>query len=114
MERNPEVPTSTRDEALFIPAAMHEESRGAPRNAKGDLTSLRRHERSPRSTRNSGGTLSIPPQLHTIYEIIPCTLEEALLCCSVSKEIPRFPWNMKGFLKRFTQLQQFPEILVLT
>ena len=26
MERNPEVPTSTRDEALFIPAVMREES----------------------------------------------------------------------------------------
>jgi len=39
MERNPEVPTSTRDEALIIPAVIHEESRGAPCKAKGDLTS---------------------------------------------------------------------------
>ena len=44
MERNPEVPTSTRDEALFIPAVKCEESRGAPQNVKGDLTSLRRYE----------------------------------------------------------------------
>ena len=44
MERNPEVPISTQDEALFIPAAMCEQSQGAPPNAKGDLTSLRRHE----------------------------------------------------------------------
>ena len=47
MERNTEVPASTQDEDLFIPAAMCEESRGAPRNAKGDLTSLRRQERVP-------------------------------------------------------------------
>ena len=38
MERNPEVPASTRDEALFILAALCEESRGVPHNAKGDLT----------------------------------------------------------------------------
>ena len=56
MERKPEIPASNRDESLFIPAAMHEESRGAPRSDKGDLTSLRRHERSPRSKRNSRGT----------------------------------------------------------
>ena len=34
MEMNPEVPASTRDEALFIPAVMREESRGAPHNAR--------------------------------------------------------------------------------
>ena len=45
MERNPEVPASTGDEALFIPAAMLKESRGAPCNAQGHLTSMRRHER---------------------------------------------------------------------
>ena len=44
MERNPEVPATIGDEALFIPAVMHEQSRGAPPNTKGDLTSLRRHE----------------------------------------------------------------------
>ena len=47
MERNPEVPASTRDEALFIPAAICEESRVAPYNTEEDLTSLRRHERVP-------------------------------------------------------------------
>ena len=47
MERNPEVHASTRDEALFIPSAMQEESRGAPHNSKADLTSLRKHERVP-------------------------------------------------------------------
>ena len=47
MERNPEVPASTRDEALFIRAALCEESRGVPHNAKGDLTSLKGHERVP-------------------------------------------------------------------
>ena len=51
MDRNPEVPASNQDEALFLSAAMCEESRGAPQNANGDLTSLRRHEQSPRSTR---------------------------------------------------------------
>ena len=47
MEWNPEVPESTLDEALFILQVMHEEFRGAPRNAKGDLTSLRRQELVP-------------------------------------------------------------------
>ena len=89
MERNTEVPASTRDEALFIPVAIREESRGAPPKAKGDLTSLRRHEQSLRLTHNLRGTLSFPPQLHANYEILPFTLEEALLCCSVSKKCPR-------------------------
>ena len=47
MERNPEVPTSTRDEALFSPAVMCEKFQGAPRHATEDLNSLRRHERVP-------------------------------------------------------------------
>ena len=47
MERNPDFPTSTRDEVLFIPVAIHEESQSAPSNVKGDLTSLRRHEQVP-------------------------------------------------------------------
>ena len=93
MERKPEVPASTRDEALFIPAVIREESRGDPRNDKGDLTSLRRHGQSPRSTRNSRGTLSFPPQLQANYKIIPFMLEEAILCCSLSKERQRLPWN---------------------
>ena len=112
MERKPEVPASTRDEALFIRAAMREESQGAPRNDKGDLTSLRRHERSPRVTRNSRGTLRFPPQLKANYEILPCTLEEALLCCSVSKGRQRFPWNSKGSSLCFRKLQKFQEIPV--
>ena len=32
MERNPDFPTSTRDEVLFIPVAMHEESQEIPRS----------------------------------------------------------------------------------
>ena len=44
MEGNAEFSPSTRDEALFFSAGMCEESRGAPRNAKGDLISLWRHE----------------------------------------------------------------------
>ena len=88
MERNPEVPTSTRDEAAFIPAAMFEESLGDPLNAKGDLTFLRRNERVPQVTRNSRGMLSFPPQLHANHEILPCMLEEALIRFSLSKESP--------------------------
>ena len=44
MERNPEVPASTQDDALFIPAVMREQILGAPPDAKGVLTSLRRCE----------------------------------------------------------------------
>ena len=47
MERNPEVPATNRDEALFIPAVKGEESQGAPHNSKADLTSLRKHEQVP-------------------------------------------------------------------
>ena len=111
MERKPEVLASTRDEALFIPAAMCEESRGAPQNNRGHLTTLKRHERSPMSTRNSRGTLHFPPQLKANDEILPCTLEEALLCCSVSKESPRFLWNSKGSSTFFTKLQKFKRYL---
>ena len=113
MERYPEVPTSTRDEALFILAVMQEESRGAPCNDKGALTSLRRHERSPKSTGSSSETLSFPRQLQANYKILPCTLEEALLLCSASKESPSFPWNSKGSLTRLTK-QKFPEIAIPT
>ena len=38
------LPPLPGDEALFIPVRMCKESRGAPRNAKGHLISLRRHE----------------------------------------------------------------------
>ena len=114
MERKPEVPASTRYEALFIPAVIREESQGAPRNDKGDLTSPRRHEWSPRSTSNSRGTLRFPPQLKANYEILPCRREEALLRCSVSKESPGFPWNLKGSSTCFTKLQKFQEIPVPT
>ena len=91
-----EVPASTRDEALFIPVAIREESRGAPRNDKGDLTTLRRHERSPRATHNLRGTLGFPPKLKVNYEILPCMLEEGLLSCSVSKERQRLLGTRKG------------------
>ena len=87
---------------------MREESQGGPHNAKGDLNSLRKHEQSPRSTGNSKGTLSFPPQLHANDEIQACLLEEALLRCSVSKEIPRFPWNSKGSLT--LSLYETPEV----
>ena len=40
----PSFPPLPGDEALFIPVGMCKESRGAPRNAKVDLISLRRHE----------------------------------------------------------------------
>ena len=108
------VPDSTRDEALFIPAVMHEESLGAPHNTKGDLTSMRRHQWSPRSTRNSIRTLSFGQQFQENYEILPCMPEEALLRCSVSKESPSFPWNTKGSSTHFTKLQKFQEIPVPT
>ena len=78
MERNTEVAASSRDQALFIPAAMHEESQGGPHNTKEDLTSLRKHEWSPRLTGNSRGTLIFPPQLHANDEILACRLQEAL------------------------------------
>mgnify|MGYP006996429977 CR=1 FL=1 len=114
MERYPEVRASTRDEALFIPAVMWEESRGAPGNTKGDLTSLRRHEWSPKSTGSSSRTLRFPSQLQANYKILPCTLEEDILCCSASKKSPSFPWNSKGSLTCLMKLQKFPEIPVPT
>ena len=107
MQRNTEVPPSLRDEALFIPPVMREESQGGPCNAKGDLTSLRKHEWSPRSKGNWRGTLSFQPQLHPTDEILACKLNEALLYCSLSKEIPRFLWKSKGSSTCFTKLQKF-------
>ena len=81
MEKNPEVPTSTRDEATFIPVAMCEASRGAPHNAKGDLTSLRRHERVPQVT----------TQLEKNHEIPPSSRDEALLFLKSLESNPESP-----------------------
>ena len=88
MVRNTEVSASTRDEALLIPAATQEESRGPPSNSKADLISLRKHEWSPRLTCNSRGTLGFPQQLHKNHEIFPSMRDEALLRCRLSHEIP--------------------------
>ena len=67
VKKSPVLPASTLDEALVIPAVMREESRGAPHKNKEDLTSLRRHEQSPRSTRKSRRTLRFLPQLKANY-----------------------------------------------
>jgi len=98
----------------YHPCSNAQGSQGTPYNAIGDLTSLRRHEQSPRLTHNSRGTLSFTIKLHANYEILHCTVEEALLRCSISKESPGFHWNSKGSLTRFTKLQKFPEIPVPT
>ena len=50
----------TRDEALFIPAALLEESRGAPRNLKADLTSLRKHQWVPHVSTQLERTPKLP------------------------------------------------------
>jgi hypothetical protein len=114
MERKTEVPTSSRDEALFILSVMHEESRGGARNAKEDLSSLRKHEQSPRSTNNSRRTLIFPPQLHANYEILTCMLEEALLCCSVSKESPRSLLELERVLDTLCETPEVSQIPVRT
>ena len=108
MERNAEVPASSRDEALFFPAAMREEPRGGPRNAKEDLTSLRKHESSPRSTGNSRGTLSFLPQVHTHHEILPCYLRSPFNAAPFPKKAHVHSWNSKGYLTRFRKLRNFP------
>ena len=79
MERNPEVPASTRDEALFIPAVMCEKSQCDPRNAKADLTSLRRHKRVPQVDTQLERNPKLQPQLLANHEILLCLLQEALL-----------------------------------
>ena len=43
----------------------------------------------PRSPRNSRGTLCFPPPLDKNHEILPSMRDEALLRCSIFKEIPR-------------------------
>ena len=86
MERNHEVLVSRRGDTLLASAAIPEESRGAPCNAKGDLTSLRRQELSPSSTRNSRGTISFPPQLDTNYEILPACLKRSFYAAAFPKK----------------------------
>ena len=56
----------------------------------------------------------LPATKHANYEFLPCKLEEALLCCSISKVRPRFPWNSKGYLTCFSKPQKFPQIPVHT
>ena len=41
------------------------------------------------------------PTLHKLRNS-PLLLEESLLHCRVSKDSPRFPWNLKGSLTHFT------------
>ena len=102
MENNPEVPASTRDEALFIHAVMRDKFRGAPRNSKADLTSLRKHERVPQVPiqleRNPKLPSTTPKKNH---EILPSTQDEALLHCSVSQEIPRSLLELERELETF-------------
>ena len=65
-----------------------QESRGAPCNTKGDLTSLKRHKQLPyigKQLKKNPKPPAITPQPD---KMLPCTLEGALLRCSVSKECP--------------------------
>ena len=111
MERIAEVPASTRDEALFIPAVMRDESRGAPRNSKADLTSLRKHERVPQ----------VPIQLERNPKLPSTTPKKTMKFSPPHKMRPfytaAFPkkphvpsWNLKGNLKPFMKPQKLPEI----
>ena len=61
----------------------------------------------PRLTSESRGTLSFPPQLHANHEILPCMLEEALLHCSIAKEIPHSLLELESVL--YT-LYETPEV----
>ena len=71
------------------------------------MTSIGDTRGSPRSTLNSRGTIHFPPQLHTNHEILPCTLEVVLLCCSVSKESPRSLLELERVLDT---LYETPEV----
>ena len=62
---------------------------------------------SPRSTCNSRETVSFPPQRHAHHEILPCMLEEALLCCSISKESAPSLLKLKRVLD---MLYEIPEV----
>ena len=107
MESNPEVPASTRDKALLIPAAMREESRGVPCNAKGDLTCLKRHQRVPQVDttleRNSNFPAATPRK--------PCMLDEALFIPAVMREEScSVPHKAKGDLTSMRRHEQVPQI----
>ena len=65
-------------------------------------------------TRNSRGTLSFGPQLHETHEIHPCMLEEALLCCSVSKESPRSLLELERVLDTLCETPEVSQIPVRT
>ena len=94
MERNPEVHTSTRDEALFICAVMQEESRDAPRKSKVDLTSLRKHEWAPQ----------VSTQLERQAEFHASTQDETCLSCSNSTET----------LRSMSEMERNPEVSAST
>ena len=107
VERNLEVPASTRDEALSIPAALHEETRGAPHNAKGALTSLRRHERVPQDGTQLERNPELPATTPSKSRKFPCILEEALLRCNFSKESPRSLLELERVLET---IHETPEV----
>ena len=115
MERIPEVPSSTRDEALFIPSVTRDESRGAPRNLKADLTSLRKHKRVDQVPIQLERNLKLPsttPKKN--HEILPSTQDEALLHCSVSQEIPRSLLELERELETFNETPEASQDTVPT
>ena len=110
MEWNTEVPTLTRDEALSIPGAMHEKSRGANHKSKGDLTSLRRHEQVPQVDTQLERNPKLPANSTQPTEFSPACLSRPIDAAAFQKKANVHSWNSKGYLTSFMKLQKFLQI----
>ena len=90
MERKPEVPASTRDEALFI-APNPVDSRQAPPKSTVSLTSQRQTEKLPEVTGRSRGTPGFPAATQEILESLSSTCLEALVTYHDARAMTRSP-----------------------
>ena len=92
------------------PEVTGEESREAPHNSHGDWTFLRQHERVPEVpvvTREE--PQSFLPQLEKNQEILPSMRDEALFCCSISREIPPSLLSLQRVLDTLEATQEVPQ-----
>ena len=113
-ERKTEVSASTRDEALFIPAAKHEEYRFSTHNAKGDLDTLRRHERVPQVDMQLERNPKLPTTTPHNQKFSPACLTRPFYAAEFPKKYHITSWNSKGYLTWFMKLQKVPQIPVPT
>ena len=116
LKRNPEVPVSTRNEALCLCTNRRGIPRG-PSQLEWKLDFPEAAQEAPRVPLGTWrGIPSHQPQLETNHEILPSMRDEALFSCSPSRAIPNSLSKLKrklGCLHANKGGQRFPSQLVM-